>query len=582
MDFKESKLIEFLTQIWGSDNETVFLAYKSSPVAFTIPNSQVWPDSKEQIAKWAISSSNRGREVYFSPALYKEGSTNKEKANVRGSRVVWVDIDGQADDILAQLTSLRLPVPTWRIGTGRDGHEHWHWLLSREIDIQRLEDINKRLAYCFNADNCWNADRVLRLPFTRNHMLGKEDIVKEKGLKPPFPVDFIAVHESAYEPEDFDSLPAVKESVKEAIVLGDIPKTTEVLAKYKWDDQHYDLFTNPGELSSRSDAIVRLAYFGAEAGMPDEAIYAIISNFDNRVGKFKGRADRERRLADIIIKARDKYPFKQLPSVSVQEDTKLVYGLKELLESDFRIDWLIDHFIPQRTINFISAESGIGKSRLSMQLALAGARGGKFLKWKINKPLKTLYLSLEMAGDMLKHFAEGLTQDTEVTDLDNENFLLVPVGNAIDMTSDEGLEFIENLIKEVKPDLMFIDALGSLTFEDLDGTHAKTINNRLKNLINEYGTTFFIIHHNRKPDQSGSKRPTLASVYGSQYVLTEAAVVLTMHMEENQSNVELIPIKTRADMAPDPIMLDGKQGFNFVLKQTGESSGGSKTEYDIQ
>lgn len=568
MDSREN-LIEFLTHIWGNEPVSVFLAVKIDKDNFKVPSVVQWPDKKDAIADKLLSWSAQKLEAYFSPATYKPNSPNKEKVNVLGSRVLWVDLDGNAGEALDVLPMLQgVPQPTWRVQTGPNGHEHWYWLLDRQIERESFEELNQKLAYALNADKgCWDAGRVMRPPFTFNH---KEKYRAMENY--PLPVDFIEVNENAYAIESFDKLQSVNKSSRESLSeLGEIPSIQEVLAKYKWDDQHADLFFNPGELkdkngmSKRSDSIVRLAYFGAEVGMTDAAIYAVISDFDNRVGKFKDRSDRERRLSEIIIKARSKYP-NSLASTTIvsDESVQTVFSLNELLNAEFNLEWLIDDFLPKGTINFISAQSGIGKSRLSMQLAFACATGGDFLNWKINQPMNVMYLSLEMDGPMLKHFAHGLVKDKSYSNDVSERFKLVPVGNPIPFTTDEGQRYIEMLIEEHQPQLMFIDALGSLTFEELKEVQAKMINTKLKGLINKFGTTFFIVHHNSKPPQ-GQARPTLNSIYGSQYVVTDSAVVLTMY-NPNEEDTELIPVKTRAGVAPDIVTMDGRQGFEFQVK----------------
>ena len=116
-----------------------------------------------------------------------------------------------------------------------------------------------------------------------------------------------------------------------------------------------------------------------------------------------------------------------------------------------------------------------------------------------------------------------------------------------------------------------IDAMGKLTFEEMGETQAKNINNQLNRLTQDYGTTFFIIHHNRKPDLSGKKRPGLGDVYGNQYVVTDASTVFTMFMPENQSHVELIFAKSRAYPADEYIVMNGKKGFSFIIKESADN-----------
>src|SRR5213595_892983 len=100
--------------------------------------------------------------------------------------------------------------------------------------------------------------------------------------------------------------------------------------------------------------------------------------------------------------------------------------------------------------------SGVGKSRLTMQLAKAMATGTDFLKWPIGRKIKVMYLSLEMQGDMLKHFLTGLLDSNTLPTEDSNNFLLVPVGRPVNLASPDGFDFIEMMIKEHEPEVVMI------------------------------------------------------------------------------------------------------------------------------
>lgn len=571
MSSPQEKLREFLLQVWGQEPAKVFLAQKPTQDTFKVVKPQVWPDKSKDISEWIYLSSDKGTDVYFSPALYKDDATNKRKESVIGSRVLWVDIDGNVGEAREKLAASGLPVPSARIASGSKDSEHWYWYLDSQINTETLEALNRKIAYYLNADiGCWSAEHVLRPPFTNNHKHGKTS-----------PVDFVDYTGETHQPGIFDTLPGVQRSLMETMELGEIPPTGRVIAKYTWDEQHLDIWENPvTEKGGRSDSMVRIAYFLAEQGATDEEIYSIVYDLDERIGKFKGRTDRKRRLVGIVQKVRIKYPY-GVSTIMEQtsEDTKFVYGLKELLESDFRIEWLIDELIPLHTINYISAPPGAGKSRISLQLADAAVRGTKFLQWDIKKRVeKIMFLSLEMDGPMLKHFVASLSEGKEIDGDIDERFMFVPVGNAITFDKPEGYKFVETLIKDYAPDMVFIDALGKMTLDNLEEKQAKTINMNLLTLIAKYNVTFFIIHHNRKAEKSAqSARPSLADVYGNQYIMADAATAFSLWKPDNQKNMEFVPLKVRAGMEPEPLPIDGSKGFEFVVR---EDSGYDEPDFD--
>lgn len=575
MESTKELLGEFLDEIWGKGDKPrrVGLSYKATPQSYEIPPLQNWPKSRNIVLEFIQGLNAKGQTVYYSPAMLKPDAISLEKKDVIASWVLWCDFDGNAAEAMDRLKALPgLPAPSSRLSTGLPGHEHWYWLLEAPAAAQSFEPYNKKLAYYLNADmGCWNMNRVMRPPFTTNFM----DAPKYAGKKiAPVTVDFIERNGQRYKLEDFNVLPpterAIEYNVKE---LKDIPSIGDVLAKYVWDEKHLDIFKNPPMAKGgRSSALARMAHFGAENGMTDEEIYAIISDIDNRCGKFVGRADRDRRLAEFIVNARVKHPFpNSIKQNYSQENIQLVWTANQLLRSKFKIDWLIDKLIVARTINMITAMPGAGKSRFSMQLAKAMATGSQFLKWPITKPLKVMYLSLEMQIDMLKHFLEQLTE--ELPEEHSNNFLLIPLGRAVDITKPEGMNFIKMLVEEHKPEVVFIDALGKLVLEEIGEVQSKAISNQLISLTTEFGTTFFIVHHNRKDDKSDGKtkkRPTLADVYGNQYITTDAALVLMLWVPENQANVELIFAKSRAYPSDEYLVMNGKKDFQFQIKEKEE------------
>lgn len=83
------------------------------------------------------------------------------------SHLVWVEID--SPDGLAQLAELDRP-PTLTIASGTPGHVHAYWQLAHPVDIDELEQANRRLARHLGGDlACVDAARIFRPPGTRNY-----------------------------------------------------------------------------------------------------------------------------------------------------------------------------------------------------------------------------------------------------------------------------------------------------------------------------------------------------------------------------------------------------------------------------
>lgn len=101
------------------------------------------------------------REVYFGPAQVSPRSQTMHESSVMATRALWVDIDDS--DVMPKSV---LP-PSYVV---RSGHGwHFYWLLDELIeDINLIKYLNKGLAVPLGGDDCFNANRVLRIPGSLN------------------------------------------------------------------------------------------------------------------------------------------------------------------------------------------------------------------------------------------------------------------------------------------------------------------------------------------------------------------------------------------------------------------------------
>ena len=119
-------------------------------------NNYAWADYHQEIPETIDTNNN----VYFGPAMRK--SRGDTKKDVLGAKALWVDVD----DLARPLSTLP---PSLVVFSGHGWH--LYWLLDEPVtDIDRLEELNKLLATDVpTADKtCYNANRVLRVPGTKN------------------------------------------------------------------------------------------------------------------------------------------------------------------------------------------------------------------------------------------------------------------------------------------------------------------------------------------------------------------------------------------------------------------------------
>lgn len=115
-------------------------------------------------ADWAIDRREKG-DVYVGvlPRSDRRGGRDA----VGTARVVWVDCD--SPESVAALAAFPL-APSMMVKSGSGENTHAYWFLADSIALDRVEEINRRLAATLGADTCVaDAARVLRVPGTLNH-----------------------------------------------------------------------------------------------------------------------------------------------------------------------------------------------------------------------------------------------------------------------------------------------------------------------------------------------------------------------------------------------------------------------------
>lgn len=555
---------KFYDYLWEHNEGWVYLPTKDPETESWKKTLFEWPKHRGQIVKYTLEKSAEGKEVYVAPAMFNAPSPTKD--NVKGSNVLWVEFDGNApvewgpQDSEAADGLPVAPEPSLRVCSSREGHEHCYWKLAEfDKDIEWVENVNRSLAYNLKADTSgWDANQVLRPPFTINY---KHDL----------PVHIAAARAVGFSKSDFKDFKNVKQIVTESIEINDIPPISKVIAKYPWDDHHSDLFFKGIiEEGKRSSALMALGYFGAESGMSDEEIYSVLMNADDRWGKFKNRNDRQKRLLDIINRARQKYPvglntaegmFRGLlaDDTDVQIAPKQIWGFDEFNKAEVKVEWVMEGLLEQNGMIVVVSGPGVGKTQLSLQFAISCVLGRDFLKWKPTRKQRILFLSLEMGHAALKHFTSDMAQRYSETDLEelDRHLKIAPIGEPLPLDNELGRTWLDAIIEEYKPDGIIIDSMGKVSNSSLtDEEKIKTLNAFYARLKKKYGVFIFFIHHNRKATDNNKKPTTLDDVYGNQYIAAETSTALnlwrTKDMRGSEPVIEITELKNRLSRMGKP------------------------------
>lgn len=471
----------------------------------------------------AINAYSGTQEVYLAPALFK--SKNALKENVKVTQVLWCDFDGNTP------TEFDLP-PSLVVRSSEPGREHTYWRLDQPLsDIPTIEDYNRRLCFKYGADNSgWDANQVLRPPYTINH--------KRSGL----PVAVLRDNsETVFNLAVFDDLaPAPEKSVDYGLWEKlDLPALNDVIYRNKFGPDFKAVFEKQkAEVADRSASLTNVAFICAEAGLSDKEIYVVVSHLAERWEKFQHhtKASRARQIMGIIEHTRVKYPHSNFDDFNEVFE----YSPLTLMQADIQVEWAIPDMLMKNGVMLLAGESGIGKSQMSLQFMAHLAMGKDFLHYKIDRPFKIGFLSLEMGDAELKHFislmypqwSKTCTAD-ELNRL-NQNLKLIPFGESLPLNASTGQDIMIQYLEANDWDGVFVDSVGSAILGNISSSETvQAFTNFNDKIRKRYGVFLWYIHHFRKPAPGTKNYGGKEDLFGDQYLTARATSVYTMTKAKN-------------------------------------------------
>lgn len=514
-----------------------------------------WPQKRQDLILHVLTHSI-DFDVYLSPSLFK--APNAKQQAWKGTNYVWIEFDGNVPEKLPK----GIPEPSIKVQSSEQKHEHWYWRLKDfNTNGNEISGLCKSLTYTLDADKSgWDYNQVLRPPGSLHQESARR-------------VQLLRSEATTYGFSDFRGLVKLDE-IPDAVasVSKDLPDLGLTVAKYKWDDDAWDLFQkDTQQVGARSSAMTRLGFHCIEMGMSNEEAYVILFDADERWGKYKHRSpeDRAKRLTGIISHCRGK---KELDAELRLSDRESFVSLGDFRSSDIKVKWLYENFLTERGLGIISASPGVGKSTLSLRLGFAASLGLDFLIWKYlsPEPRRVGFLSLEMSGVEVGKFVSDMWPSfsaEQQASLDS-NFFLLPLGYSLPLADKTHQQNILDEIDKHNIDFLIIDSLKAATA--LDEKKLDVFFNWINKYVREArNVTVWLIHHNRKPpnETGASRRPKdLGDLYGDTFITAHPTAVISLY-RRSKSEIEVIPLKVRLAEQGDPFVLRRSEHLNFELKE---------------
>ena len=162
------------------------------------------------------------------------------------------------------------------------------------------------------------------------------------------------------------------------------------------------------------------------------------------------------------------------------------------------VEWIVEGFLPLSFKAILSGTTGSNKSYASMELGMRVADANEdgsseFLSYNIPRPLKVLYIDIEVGQDeMLRRF-QRLEKSIGFTE--KQNFAMISIKESfVDAWST-----IKDATVQLKPDLVIIDNLYSSSDKNMSKQQElKPVLKNIDELMEVTGVTPLLIHHFNK------------------------------------------------------------------------------------
>lgn len=175
------------------------------------------------------------------------------------------------------------------------------------------------------------------------------------------------------------------------------------------------------------------------------------------------------------------------------------------------MDWIVTGWLVRQDVAIMAGEAGIGKSTTLAALALAIATGKTWCGVDVCSPLRVLYFDEEQSLPEVHRLFKRLGAPSEN--------LRVAVGQGLNFSTPQGLQRLENEIRDFHPDVVFFDSLTHALLgipENNANEVAKVYSESILRLRRDYDLAFVFSHHlSKPPGDSRAQMSDLQRVRGS-------------------------------------------------------------------
>ena len=178
---------------------------------------------------------------------------------------------------------------------------------------------------------------------------------------------------------------------------------------------------------------------------------------------------------------------------------------EQLIKNAPQVEYLVDGILPVESSLLVSGDSGIGKTWMTLDLAMALDQGRPWLDHFPTQRGRVLVIDEENAIPLLKERLQKLLRAGAMPDDGTTLGVQFLPSQGINLSDPAFEEAVERVLAAGRPDLVIMDSLGPIHGGiESDTGEMATLFRILKRWMNTYGCAFVLCHHHRTAGVRGA------------------------------------------------------------------------------
>lgn len=242
-------------------------------------------------------------------------------------------------------------------------------------------------------------------------------------------------------------------------------------------------------------------------------------------------------------------------------------SVETFLADNQKVEWISEPIVAKGSIGFVAGLPEAKKTWLLMDLAVECARGGGM--WLKKFPViggKVLFIDQERAKSETQRRFKAIMAAKELSPALLKGQLFIRCGTSTKLDLQHSFDAFKKELSDIKPDMVIVDSFATFhTREECNRMEIQQVLERVKQLRNEFGCTFLLIHHETKAAYQNRKEgaaPTYLDMSGNVAIPAAAEMTLSVvqhddeksmvHHTKSTLSVKVAPFMVKViDLVPD-------------------------------